>query len=362
MADLFDSYVSPTNAAIAFCDQTNFLCRTDPTTRLFCDTIDTVCGTADCSTLLVNNGLGLCNCADTWNADCCGNDTPFLIPYQNGDTIDFQFQQILSVLGGVSDGWSSDGTLDTRDSAAYFEIRSCCSDTLIPVDETTFNDVVSNYYVGRFQVVNYDGTITTTPIQMIRFNLGAISQLAIDLGLDPCFYFKFCFTKTSGPIQDPINPANVDCFCSESFTLEKCLAIEKRSVVMSSLYSSTDCFGYYFGNSFVQTLGGSPFVYSNQIRVPAAFEQTNFQITKNIINASRKTTSSEVCETWILRSFALPTRFMKLIVAIIAGADVYVDGREYNSQGEVSKNNETGSRWFTEITFEYCNCTKNLTC
>jgi hypothetical protein len=362
VADLFDSYVSPFTDAIAFCDLTSLTCEIDPQTRLLCADISTLCGSEDCSTLIVNNGIGLCDCGDTWNAECCGNDTPFFIPFQSGDQFDFQFQQPLIVTGGVSSGWSSDGTLDTRNSAAYFEIRSCCTDTLVSVDESSWSDVVQSWYVGKYETTNLDGTITKTPIQMIRFNFEAIANLMKALNLEPCFYFKFCFSKTSGKIQNPLNPANIDCFCSEPFKLEPCLSGEKRSVLMSSLYSSTDCFGMYYGNQFVNTLGGSPFVYSNQIRVPAVFEQTNFQITKNIISSSRKTTSTEVCETWVLRSFPLPLRFMKLLVSVIAGRDVFIDSKEYNFQGEVSKNNEIGTRWFTEINFEYCECSKNLTC
>lgn len=362
MADLFDSYISPISDSIAYCDLTDFTCEINPTTRLLCGEISTLCGSDDCSTLIVNNGIGLCDCGDTWNANCCGNDTPFFIPFQDGDTYDFQFQQPLSVISGVSDGWSSDGTLDSRDSAAYFEIRSCCDDELVSVDESEWSNVVLQYYVGRYTVTNYDGTTTTVPIQMIRFNLFAIFSLMKQLGLEPCFYFKFCFTKTSGKITNPINPANVDCFCSEPFKLEQCLNIEKRSVLISSIYSKTDCFGMYYGNRFVNTLGGTPFVYSNEIRVPAVFEQTNFNITKNVITTSKKTTSTEVCETWILRSFPLPVRFMRLLVSVIAGRDVYVDGKEFQVQGEISKNNDTGTRWFTEINFEYCNCSKSLTC
>jgi hypothetical protein len=362
MADLFDSYISPVSDSIAYCDLTDFTCETSPTTRLLCGEISTLCGSDDCSTLIVNNGVGLCDCGDTWNANCCGNDTPFFIPFQSGDTYDFQFQQPLIVVGGVSDGWSSDGTLDSRDSAAYFEIRSCCDDVLVSIDESNFNNVVKNLYVGNYTVTNYDGTTTQKQIQMIRFDLGEIENIMKQLGLEPCFYFKFCFTKTFGKIQDPINPANVDCFCSEPFKKEQCLNVEKRSVLISSLYSRTDCFGMYYGNQFVNVLGGTPFVYSNEIRVPAVFEQTNFNITKNVITTSRKTTSTEVCENWILRSFPLPLRFMRLLVSVIAGADVYVDGKEFQVQGEISKNNETGTRWFTEINFEYCNCSKSLTC
>jgi hypothetical protein len=362
--DLFTSYISPTNAAIAYCDLTEFTCRIEPQVRLLCNSIETRCGTEDCSTLMVNNGIGLCDCSDTWNANCCGNDTPFLIPFQEGDTIDFQFQQNLnSALSGVPDGWVSAGTLATRAGAAYFEIRTCCDDTLIEVDDSAWDAIVKECYVGSFETILFDASVQSTPVQMIRFDLFEILDLIKQSGIsEQCFYFKFCFTKNSAKIQNPINPANVDCFCSESFQYEKCLQKEKRSVLISSLYSNTDCFGYYYGNQFVDTLGGSPFVYSNEIRVPAVFEQINFEVNKSIINSSRKTTSTEICENWALRSFALPLRYMKLIVNVIAGKDLFVDGREFNFQGEVSKNNETGTRWFMEINLQRCECSKNLTC
>jgi hypothetical protein len=50
------------------------------------------------------------------------------------------------------------------------------------------------------------------------------------------------------------------------------------------------------------------------------------------------------------------------LATIIAGADVFINGREYQFQGEFPKNNETGSLWCADLQFEYCDCSKNLTC
>jgi hypothetical protein len=361
MGYLFDSYINPTNPAQTFCDlSVDCTPKPDPLVRLFCNEINVFCGTNDdCSRSIVNNGLVLCDCSDTWNNDLCGNDLPFCYQFQSGDLYTFQFQQPNAT--SSNDGWASNGTLITTDPFAYFEIRKCCDDSLVFVDSALFDEFVVGSFVGTFNLANFSGSLSENQIQQIQFDLGAIAEHMISLGDDPCFYFKFCFSKNQSPIPYPINFNNVDCFCTENFRLETCLE-KPKSVLIDSRYSSTDCFGQYFGTDWNDIQSGTPFQFSNQIRVPGYFEPTNFTITKNVIESSRKTTGMELCETWLLRTMPMPLRFARLLATIIAGADVFINGREYQFQGEFPKNNETGSRWCADLQFEYCDCSKNLTC
>jgi hypothetical protein len=360
MGNLFDSYINPTNPAQIFCDLSQICESPEANTRLLCGEINVFCGSnEDCSRTIVNNGLILCECSDTWNNDLCGNDLPFCYQFRDGDVYTFQFQQ--PNISSATDGWASDGTLISTDPFAYFEIYKCCDDELILVDQTLFDEIVLNQFVGSFELPNFSGVLFENQIQQIQFDLGAIADYLISLGDEPCFYFKFCFSKTSSPIPYPINYDNVDCFCSENFRLENCVE-KNQSVLISSIYTSTDCFGQYYGNNWGPASNGTPFVFSNQIRVPCSFEMNNFTITKNIIESSRKTTGSELCESWMLKTYPLPLRFARLLASISAGADVYINNREYQFQGELSKNNDIGSRWWAEMQFEHCECSKNLTC
>jgi hypothetical protein len=345
MAELFDSYQNPNNASEVFCDITDFTVCSDPNTRLLCGSLQIVCGSNTfCSSVVVNNGLILCDCADSWNCEMCANDTPFWIPFQNGDRYTFQFHQPNESTTG---GWS--GLNTSFNGSARFAIVSCCG-TRVEIDDQLFDDFVVNQFVGQYQTTQVGGTQTITPIQQIEFDLYAIAEELIKLGIDPCFTFEFCFATKRG---------DWECFCSEPFKWENC---EPKSVLIQSQYSSTDCFGLYYGTNFTQVFGGSPFQYSNQIRIPCAFEQTNFNISKSIIETSRKTTSSEICENWEMNTFPIPQRFAKILATIVAGANIMIDGVEYQTSGEIPKNNEIGSRWWITIKFEHCECSQSLTC
>jgi hypothetical protein len=349
MAELFDSYINPNNPSEVYCDLTVIRDCAEPNTRLLCSTVQIFCGSNTfCSNLIVGNGLVMCDCGDSWNCNLCGNDGPFWIPFQNGDSYTFQFQQPQTIVQ-PNDGWSAFGT--SWSSTATFGITTCCGKD-VQVGDREFKNIVINQFIGEFQTTQVGGTATISPIQQVQLDLYAIAELLISMGYDPCFYFNFCFETKGG---------DKECFCSEPFKLEVC-ADKKQSVLIESEYPSTDCFGLYYGTNFTQTWGGLPFPYSNQIRIPCAFEQTNFNITKSIIDTSQKTTASQVCENWEMNTFPIPQTFAKLLASIVAGADIMIDGVEYQTSGEIAKNNEIGSRWWTTIKFEHCECSKSLTC
>ena len=348
MAVLFDSYINPNNPSEVYCDLTEEFECPQPNTRLLCGTIQIFCGSNTfCSDMIVNNGLILCDCTESWNCNLCGNDSAFWVPFQVGDTYTFQFQQIIKPNGG----WYSNDT--TFGGSASFQIKTCCGENTIEVGDILFEQFVVNQFVGEFQTTQVGGIVTTTPIQQIEFDLYAITEYLIAQGWDTCFYFEFCFGG-----DREIKP---QCFCSEPFKFEVCTD-KKQSVLIESSYPSTDCFGLYYGNNWSDVSGGMAFNYSNQIRIPCSFEQTNFNISKSIIETSRKTTGSEICENWLMNSFALPQRFTKILATIVAGTNITIDGVDFNIDGEITKNNEIGTRWWVSLTFEHCECSKSLTC
>jgi len=363
MSALFNSYTNPVNPNQVFCDITSARMEcAEPNTRMLCTELEISCanGTSGCGPLVVGNGLVLCECSDSWNCNLCGNDTPFFVPYVDGDLYTFQFQQQIKVKEITPTlGWTYPGLESPYETGVCsFEIFSCCNDKPLRVSEWgLFKTIVAQGYVGSFEQTGYNGESITVPIQQLQLDLGAIFEAMQNQGIqDDCFYFKFCFATRADAL--PIG-AQI-CFCSEPFKRVPC-ENKNPGVVVSSLYGNQDCFGLYYGTQATANWG-TVFQYENTIRVPAAFEQTNFQLTKTIIETSNKTTGSQVCENWALNSYGLPQRFVKLLATIFAGANVQVDGVEYQTQGEIAKNNEIGTRWFIEQNFEHCECSNNLTC
>lgn len=354
--ELFDSYNLPNG--VIFCDQTTACEYPDPNSRLLCTEVRNACGKS-CSPLIADNGLVLCNCGDSWNCNLCLNDVPFWIPFEPGDTFDFQFQQPDEVVGvECENGWLPTDLLVPGTTAfATFEIRSCCNDEALEITEEMFGIIAPNHYVGQYTSTDYSGNQRTNPIQMIRFNLAAIQTYMVGAGLDPCFYFLFTFTATRQCLGVTETTSE---FCSEPFKMVPCSNGEKTQLV-ESVFPRLDCFSFYYGTNFTSG-NGTPFQYSNKIRVPGSFERTNFTITKETIGATLKTTAAQYCETWLLRTSNLPETFVKYLVNQLSGRNVFVNGIEYQTQGEIAKNNDTGSQWFLEITFERCECDQSLSC
>jgi hypothetical protein len=354
--ELFNSYAIGNSL---FCDSTGVTSYPDPNARVLCLDLENFCG-AECSSLGVNNGLILCGPTDSWNCKLCSNDVPFWIPFEQGDTFDFQFRQPNKMTVSCENGWLPTDLLSPSDFAfASFEIRTCCSDTPLTITNEMFSIIAPEQFVGQFETTDFAGNVTVNPIQMIRFDLTAIATYLVAEEFEPCFYFTFNFSASSDCL-----PAaeSFSTFISEPFRMIPC-SDGKKTHMVESLYPKFDCFGTYYGGNFELRGGnGAPFQYSNRIRVPSSFERTNFTITKETIGATLRTTSSQYCETWLMRTSNVPELYTKYLVNLFTGRDVYVDGTEYQIQGDIAKNNETGSQWFLEINFERCECDTSLTC
>jgi hypothetical protein len=216
--------------------------------------------------------------------------------------------------------------------------------------------IAPEQYVGSYNTTDYSGNTSTSPIQAIRFNLHAIRLFLEAEGMETCFYFNFTFTTTRECLG--VTESSVT-FCSEPFKAIDCT--KNTTQVLESIYPKDDCFDFYYGTVFNSGIG-TPFQYSNKIRVPGYFEQSNFSITKEIIGTSLKTTMSQYSEVWQLKTTHLPQSFVKYLVNLFSGRNVFVNGVEYQVQGDIARNNETGLQWYLEVNFESIDCNKSLTC
>jgi len=129
-------------------------------------------------TLIIDNGLVLSDCSDQWNCNLCGNDLPFWIPFENGDSFDFQFQQPNQITEVICEnGFLPEAFLSNENAAfATFGIYTCCDDQPLIIDEEIIDAIVEQQYIGSFNSYDYAGNLTVNPIQMIRFRLWAIAD------------------------------------------------------------------------------------------------------------------------------------------------------------------------------------------
>lgn len=353
--ELFNSYQG---RGRYYCDITPVTDYLDPIARIRCFKCNCVVGVSyDCTDLVISNGLINCNDEALWNCNLCGNDLPFWIPFTDGDTFDFQFQQPAYSTTCLHT-FFPENLIDGGDpSSVSYEIRLCCNGQALEMTTQMNNAIIEQAYIGEYITNEIDGSIEEHPIQMVRFNLEAIKDYLVLNNLEPCFYFVFRFPKEEGACL-PEN--DVSTYYSEPFKFYPC---DKFPYIynIESTYTYLDCFGSYYGNNFSEGLG-APFVYSNRVRVPGSFEQQSFNITKEQIQTTLKTTATQVCENWLLRTTHLPKPFAKFVVGILAGRDVLIDGVEYQIQGELSRNNETGNQFYLEIPAQNCDCNKSLSC
>jgi hypothetical protein len=339
-----------------FCDDTNEVDYPDPIARLICGQWGFGFGTFGCPDLYLNNGLWSCNDQLLWNCDLCGNDLPFWIPFTDGDTFDFQFQQQTYSIACDHAFYPENLLTGGTTAAVSYEIRLCCDDEVFELTEVMHNNIVEEEYVGTFITNNLNGTTNEAPIQMVRINLEAIKDYLLQALKEPCFYIVFKIPKNNTCLPF----GNVLEIITEPFKYRKC-DVFPYIYNIESTYTYLDCYGSYYGDNFSLGLG-TPFVYSNRIRVPGAFEQLSFNISKEKIETSLKTTSTQVCENWILKSTHLPKGFAKFVINVLAGKDVLIDGVEYQVEGEMARNNETGNQFYLEIPAQNCDCNKSLSC
>lgn len=354
---LFTNYQSPTGTY--YCDitpSTNYL---DPIARLICFGGVGNGGYYGCPDMVLNYGFWSCNDQQLWNCNLCGNDMPFWVPFTDNDTFDFQFQQLIYSTECLHSFYPNNLIDNVHTTCVSYEILTCCDGEKIELDEAMNEAIIEEAYIGEYMINSYDNSVVNYhPIQMARFNLEAIKNILIALDKEPCFYIVFRFSKNPGDACLPTS--DVFELTTEPFKFHNC---DKFPYIynIESNYSYKDCFGTYYGLNYTEGQG-IPFAYSNRVRVPGAFEQLGFNITKEKIQTSLKTTSTQVCENWVLKTTHLPKSFAKFVANVLAGRDVLIDGVEYQVEGELSRNNDTGNQFYLEIPAQNCNCNKSLSC
>jgi hypothetical protein len=357
----FSSYQDGANI---FCDNTPTCEESTCPDRIVCSEFEIIqCGVPGdpnnpCGLAVVNNGLLLCDCDQTWNCGSCGNDLLFYNIINLGDDLIFQFQQIDSLNGQDPNvppvfGWDPFGLVD-----AY--IHDCCSGDLLldglgnPISLTMYS---TEYFVGMFPVYDYKGDVTWRNIQQIRVNdlLNLQSDLLTQFpNSGGCFYLSFNFY--------PSDIGQTYSLCTEPYKFEQCTE-KNDTILLEGSFGEFDCFGYYYGsNPDDLVVLGNFFPFVNQYRVKGSFEMQSFEIIKDFVGTTLKTTSSTMTEKWLMRTYHVPQRVAKIIANICNGSRVYVNSYEIVVDGDIAKNNEVGDQWWIDVPMRRVDCSKTYSC
>lgn len=355
----YTSYQDPITGYI-FCDQTSTTCTTiaDSGTRTVCIEIHPkACTGTGCTNLMINNGLILCTEDSSWNCNLCANDLPYYNPIKQGDTIDFQFQQLddINAIGkfpDFTDGWKT--------GACNVFLKECCSGDILEVGGSpkSIVDYCTKYFVGQFYnpIQSTAPSSWYNPIQGIEIPISSalIADFHAQFPGSDCFYFQFEFYFNGTTTY----------LYTEPYRLEKC----KDTLVIESKYRKFDCTNYYYGDIKVNTaVGGTPyvgipFIYSNHIRIPAYVELKSFTEKKDFFGNLNFTKSSQLIENYKFTTNRIPIKLATLLANIMAGEVVYIGNGEFYSDGEITKNNEVGNQWFMEADLKRINCNTTFTC
>jgi hypothetical protein len=285
----------------------------------------------------------------------CPNDLPYWNLVKRDDILNFQFQQLDNLNGQQPTPLSSNGWFT---GLCDFRIYDCCTDVMYT------GSVISSavdYFSGIYNIPDYKGQPFYKNIQSIQISVDEVLNLADTQfpGID-CFYLEFRFETSDGS-----TPSSMVSIFTEPYKLDTC----KDTLVIESTFPMSDCNGYYYGNDIIvhDSLNGSypngvSFPYSNEYRVPSYLERTGFSIKKEFVGVYPKTTSSQKQDNWKFTTNRLPENVAGQVADIFTGGTVYINGNEFIVDGDMNKNNETGSQWFMDIDVRQQDCSISFSC
>jgi len=354
----FNNYAENSNI---WCDISQNCELETPKSRIVCGEINILqCGGTDdpnnpCSLAVVNNGMILCDCEDSWNCSPCLSDLPYQNPVIPGDDLYFQFQQIDNLNGQDPNGSFPYGWGDFGFVNGF--IKDCCSGDFltdsfgVPISVINYS---SQYFVGVFPVTDYKGDTTWQNIQQIVIDdLLSLQNDLLNQFPDGggCFYFDWCFN------YDDI--ATRYCLCSEPYKFVKC---DDTTILLEGVFPRMDCQRYWYGDGAAMVGNGTPITYRNQYRVKGSLELQSYELAKEFVGTLQKTTTSEMNENWLFRTAHVPVRVARMIANIFAAQEVFANGFSYVVEGEIPKNNDLGTHWFIDAKLKRINCSKTYSC
>ena len=293
---------------------------------------------------VVNDGLIVSNLTDQNNCNLCPSDLPFFNLVNTTDRLNFQFQQVDNINGQnpaipFTAGWEvspGGGTI-----VAKGEVIDCCTDAVV---HTFVTDVAANYYVGLYELKDFEGNASYTNIQAIEINPNLISS--------DCFYFKFEIRN--------VDNTGFDVFYSEPFVKNTC---NDQSVLIEGFYTpgAIDDFGYYYGDPV--TTFGTAFKYSNAYRIRGQVQKIGDEIEKAFVNNVTKPTQSQRCENYALRLYPAPEYAATKIANNMNGKQIILNETPgFEITKGISKNKESGNYWIVDTELQICGKINDFSC
>lgn len=318
------------------------------------------CNGGNCPLAVINNGLVLCDPAQSWNCNLCANDLPFWLPAYESDTHHFQFQQLDSINGTLPTGAGLGGW---NTGLCNIYVKDCCTDEYL-VDllnnPVSLASLTNDYYIGLYNTPDYRGNPFWRSIQAIEIPLSVwLADFQTQFPTSNCFYYVYVFNKGTllSPVPDYMysQPYKIANTCNNTLTI--------RSSV-----PDRDCNGYYYHDTDINmyvfsglTVNGY-IPYNNEIRIPGWMERTGFSIKKDFVGVYPKATGSELQYNYKLTTDRIPEALAIYLANIFAGQYIYINDVEFIVDGDINKNNDMGGQWFLEVDLRQVDCSKTFSC
>lgn len=278
---------------------------------------------------------------DGYNCVKCGADTPFCVPYVQGDLIHLQTQ--LPDIASANSSQPNAGWFPTTVPAGFRAQLLDASGAVISSDVTTFTSeymAAFSEFEGGF---NYQTLIIDT--QLI-FNNHALT----------CWQIRVNSFESDGATENRV-------VYTEGFCEIKC---EEETTLVNGEWDTVDCCGNYYGEPGrigTAWVGSSVILFDNTMRYQARVINTGSNIEKETF--SQRVTKSTNDTLYILSLNAPIAPFMKNIFASqhYSAKVVTIDGIEYIAAGTIDNriSDKSGSMFLFDVDLQL-RCENNFNC
>lgn len=271
----------------------------------------------ECNDSLVSNEAGL------WCNNLCGQDEAYCNPFVKGDKIYFQYfadTAFWKVLPKIYD----DATGLIIPSEAY-------------ITKELGIDINGNFYL------NVILDTTDLPIDCFSMQTYVFVCEPNELTYDACVLNAISLGAT--PEEAELECSITVCGSGTSIVYSEpyCSIPCERSILLEGIYPTKDCNGQFYGAFEPNILYSPTNSHKLQIRIPAELIKENFQFVSTVVNNNKqKSTQTDV---YLLKSVKIPPYVAEKIATCFNAKQLFIDGIEYISGAEVTKNNDFGQMW-----------------
>lgn len=273
-----------------------------------------------CQNTLIPN-----NQADLWCNNLCSQDEEYCNPFVKGDKIYFQYFSDNSTLWKVLPKIYDTNTGLIIPSVAYITTQSgtdANGNAYLNLVIDTLNLPIDCFYLSVYLFA-----CEVNPVQYTTCYNDAIAGGATPEEAEFDCSVYLCGEGVSQIISEP--------YCARPC---------EKTLLLEGIYPAYDCNGKYYGQLSV----GSPpsiqaSIYKAQIRIPAELNKQAFSFTNTVVNGNKQ--SSKQKTVYQLLTPLLPPYVAEQIAVCFNAKQVFVNGMEFDSGPDLTKNNDEGQMW-----------------